>query len=107
LVDAEHKLQTLNGAGLSVLTGLSVPFFFDSSLSVEWFRLKSGASSSWMLLEKKREMIRVKDLRVKTLNDEPSFLLVEFVAHTLAKLLEFTFRLCIVGVDHEILEMFR
>jgi hypothetical protein len=75
-------------------------------MSVEWFRLKSGASSSWMLLEK-REMVRVKDLRVKALNDEPSFLLVEFVTHTLAKLLEFTFRLCVVGVDHEILEMFR
>ena len=44
-----------------------------------------------MLLEKKREMVRVKDLRVKMLNDELSFLLVEFVAHTLAKLLEFTF----------------
>jgi len=39
------------------------------------------------------------------LNDEPSFFLVEFVAHTFAKLFEFTFRLCIVGVYHEILEM--
>jgi hypothetical protein len=37
-----------------------------------------------MLLEKKREMVRVKG-RVKALNDEPSFLLVKFVAHTLAK----------------------
>ena len=44
-------------------------------------------------------------MRDKALNDEPSFLFVEFVAHTLAKLLEFTFRLCVVGVDHEILEM--
>ena len=33
LVDAEHKLQTLDGARLSALTGLLVPFFFDSLLS--------------------------------------------------------------------------
>jgi len=33
LVDAERKLHTLDGARLSVLTGLSVSFFFDSSLS--------------------------------------------------------------------------
>ena len=33
LVDAEHKLQMLDGARLSILTGLSVLFFFNSSLS--------------------------------------------------------------------------
>ena len=44
-------------------------------------------------------------MRHRALNDSPSLFLVEFVAHTLAKLLEFTFRLCVVGVYHEILEM--
>ena len=33
LVDTERKLQTLDGARLSTLTGLLVPFFFDSLLS--------------------------------------------------------------------------
>ena len=37
--------------------------------------------------------------------DAPSFLLVQLVAHALAELLEFTLGLCIVGIDHEILEM--
>lgn len=35
----------------------------------------------------------------------PSLLLVQFVAHALGQFLELTFRLCVVGVDHEVLEM--
>ena len=58
-----------------------------------------------MLLREEKET-RVKGNSAKrALNDEPSFLLVELVAHALAQLLEFTLGLCIVGVDHEVLEM--
>ena len=35
----------------------------------------------------------------------PSFLLVELVTHALRELAEFALRLCIVGVDHEVLEV--
>ena len=37
--------------------------------------------------------------------DAPSFLLVQLVAHALAELLELALRFCIVGVDHEVLQM--
>ena len=35
----------------------------------------------------------------------PALLLVELVAHALGELLEIALGLCIVGVDHEVLEM--
>ena len=90
------------------MTGLSVPFFFDSSLSDHVsgvIPLKVGRLELFDAPGEEKRNGKGQGLRVKALNDEPSFLLVEFVAHTLAKLLEFTFRLCVVGVDHEILEM--
>ena len=37
--------------------------------------------------------------------DSPSFLLVQLVSHVLRQLAELAFRLCVVGVDHEVLEV--
>ena len=57
----------------------------------------------------KQNKIRVLGLRVRRApndgDDVPAFLLVELVTHMLAELLEFALGLCIVGVDHKILEV--
>ena len=77
-------------------------------MSVEWLRLKPGASSSSMLLRWRRGAeggIRVKGLGGGGGKHEPSFLLVELVAHALGELLELTLGPRVVGVDHEILEV--
>jgi hypothetical protein len=74
-------------------------------MSVEWLCLKSGASSSSILLHKWGNQGRVIFERKKGLRDVPAFLLVQLVAHALGKFLEFTFGFGIVGVDHEVLKV--
>jgi hypothetical protein len=69
---------------------------------VEVFRLKPGASRDSIALS---DEIRVKGGRRGKHKCILALLSIKLVTHVLGEFLKLTFRLCIVGVDHEILQV--
>jgi hypothetical protein len=69
---------------------------------VEAFRLKSGASRDSIALS---DEVRVEGGRRDRQEYIPTLLFIKLVTHVLGEFLELAFRLCIVGVDHEILQV--
>jgi hypothetical protein len=59
----------------------------------------------WISKEESKVQSAQAQERKEGKKDVPSFLLVEFLAHVLAQLSEFSLALGIVGLNHEILEM--
>ena len=109
LVNTKSELHALDSPGLCVLACFSISFFFYCSLSYhvgvmvafEVGRFEFFNASTSRKKNKSRKTSKLK----KLIKNEPSFFFVQLVAHTFRELLEFSLRLCIVGVDHEILKV--
>lgn len=109
LVDGEGELHAVDGAGADVLAGLALALLLEGTLLEELSRVVALEVGRLELLDAPRDALGdgEKKLTRGSHEDEnaPALLLVQLVTHAFRQLLEVALGLCIVAVDHEVLEV--
>ena len=99
----------MNGAGEAVLAGLALALLLEGTLLEELGRVVALEVGRLELLDAPRDALGdgEKNLTRGSHVDEnaPALLLVQLVTHAFRQLLEVALGLCIVAVDHEVLEV--
>lgn len=104
MIDAEGELHALDGARLCVLAGFTAAFLFDRALADEIGRGRVLIVGRLELLDAPGGVGWASG-RCGRAYYSPALLLIELVAHASGELPEIALGLCIVWVEHEVLEM--